>query len=67
MRKFHCLLFVLKRSYICYYIIWMTVPLNFKKNVYVFVVFLYLVKTLSQRYVSDVVAPRKKNHFFTTC
>ena len=27
MRKFHCLLFVLKRSFICYYIIYMTVPL----------------------------------------
>ena len=26
MRKFHCLLFVLKRSYNCYYIICMTVP-----------------------------------------
>ena len=30
MRKFQCLLFVLKRSYICYYIICMTVPLSFK-------------------------------------
>ena len=29
MRKFHCLLFVLKRSYICDYIICMTVPLIF--------------------------------------
>ena len=29
MRKFHCLLFVLKRSYICYYIICMAVPLIF--------------------------------------
>ena len=28
MRKFQCLLFVLKRSCICYYIICMTVPLN---------------------------------------
>ena len=28
MRKFQCLLFVLKRSYICYYIICMTVPLR---------------------------------------
>ena len=28
MRKFQCLLFVLKQSYICYYIICMTVPLN---------------------------------------
>ena len=28
MRKFQCLLFVLKRSYIGYYIICMTVPLN---------------------------------------
>ena len=28
MRKFQCLLFVLKRSYICYYIICMTVPLE---------------------------------------
>ena len=28
MRKFQCLLFVLKRSYICYYVICMTVPLN---------------------------------------
>ena len=27
MRKLPCLLFVLKRSYICYYIICMTVPL----------------------------------------
>ena len=27
MRKFQCLLFVLKWSYICYYIICMTVPL----------------------------------------
>ena len=27
MRKFQCLLFVLKRSYICYYMICMTVPL----------------------------------------
>ena len=43
MRKFQCLLFVLKRSYICYYIICMTVPLSkqsdavknaAKKNVY---------------------------------
>ena len=32
MRIFQCLLFVLKRSYICYYIICMTVPLN-KNNV----------------------------------
>ena len=31
MRKFQCLLFVLKRSYICYYIICMTV--HFKKLV----------------------------------
>ena len=29
MRKFHCLLLVLKRSYNCYYIICMTVPLIF--------------------------------------
>ena len=28
MRKFQCLLFVLKGSYICYYIIWMTAPLT---------------------------------------
>ena len=28
MQKFQCLLFVLKRSYICYYVICMTVPLN---------------------------------------
>ena len=28
MRKFQCLLFVLKRSYICYYITCMTVPLK---------------------------------------
>ena len=28
MRKFQCLLFVLKRSHICYYIICTTVPLN---------------------------------------
>ena len=28
MRKFQCLLFVLKRSFICYYIICMTVPLS---------------------------------------
>ena len=28
MRKSQCLLFVLKRSYICYYIICMTVPLT---------------------------------------
>ena len=43
MRKFQCSLFVLKRSYICYYIICMTVPLSkqsdavknaAKKNVY---------------------------------
>ena len=27
MQKFQCLLFMLKRSYICYYIICMTVPL----------------------------------------
>ena len=27
MRKFQCLLFLLKQSYICYYIICMTVPL----------------------------------------
>ena len=27
MRKFQCLLFVLKQSYICYYIIHVTVPL----------------------------------------
>ena len=31
MRKFRCLLFVLKRSYICYYIICLTVSLMFKK------------------------------------
>ena len=30
MRKFQCLLFVLKRSYICCYIICMTVPLTIK-------------------------------------
>ena len=29
--KFQCLLFVLKRSYICYYKICMTVPLNVAK------------------------------------
>ena len=28
MGKFHCLLLVLKRSFICYYIICMTVPLT---------------------------------------
>ena len=28
MRKFQCLSFVLKRSYICYYVICMTVPLS---------------------------------------
>ena len=28
MQRFQCWLFVLKRPYICYYIIWMTVPLN---------------------------------------
>ena len=28
MEKFKCLLFVLKQSYICYYIICMTVPLR---------------------------------------
>ena len=32
MRKFHCLLFVLKRSHICYYIICMTVPLTNLQN-----------------------------------
>ena len=32
MRKFQGFLFVLKRSYICYYIICMTVPLNRKKS-----------------------------------
>ena len=32
MRKFHCSLFVLKRSYICYYMLSMTVPLNVKIN-----------------------------------
>ena len=31
MRKFQCLLIVLKRSYICYYIIFMTVPLDGEK------------------------------------
>ena len=31
MRKFQCLLFVLKRSYICYYVICMTVPLKVDK------------------------------------
>ena len=30
MRKFQCLLFVLKRLYICYYMIYMTVPLTLK-------------------------------------
>ena len=34
MRKFQCLLFVLKRSYICYYIICMTVPLIDVKRFY---------------------------------
>ena len=37
MRKFWCLLFVLKRSYICYHIICMTVPSNkekFEKGVF---------------------------------
>ena len=32
MRKFQCLLFVLKRSYIRYYIIGMTVPLSYESN-----------------------------------
>ena len=32
MRKFQRLLFVAKRSYICYYIICMTVPLSKKKE-----------------------------------
>ena len=33
MRNFQCFLFVLKRSYICYYIICMTLPLSrFLKN-----------------------------------
>ena len=27
-QKFQCLLFVVKQSYICYYIIYMTVPLR---------------------------------------
>ena len=34
MRKFQCLLFVLKQSYICYYIICMTVPLNEQKMIF---------------------------------
>ena len=33
MRKFQYSLFVLKRSYICYYIICMTVPLNHKSSI----------------------------------
>ena len=32
MAKFQCLLFVLKRSYISYYIVCMTVPLMFQQN-----------------------------------
>ena len=28
MRKFQCLLFVLKSMYVCYYIIYMTVPVR---------------------------------------
>ena len=28
MQKFQCLLFVLKQSYICYYLIWMATPLT---------------------------------------
>ena len=33
MRKFQCLLFVLKPSFICYYIICMTVTFNFGSRV----------------------------------
>ena len=33
MQKFQCLLFVLKRSYICYYIICMTVTLKYHVSV----------------------------------
>ena len=33
MRKFQCLLFALKRSYICYYIICMKVPLTIVTNI----------------------------------
>ena len=39
MQKFQCLLFVLKRSHICYYRICMTVPLN-EQGMFDFTVFL---------------------------
>ena len=47
MRKFHCLLFVLMRSYIYYYIICMIVPLIYIASV--FAVY-YLLKTFWQQF-----------------
>ena len=40
MQKFQCLLFVLKRSYICYYVICMTVPLSPFKSLRKFIIYL---------------------------
>ena len=44
MRKFECLLFVLKRSDICYYIICMTVPLK---------IVLWTISGLKSKYKGD--------------
>ena len=49
MRKFECLLFVLKRSYICYYMICMTVPLIRKFEM------LYATETKDKKFHSNAL------------
>ena len=44
MQKFHCLLFLLKQSYISYYIISMTVPLIYKNFTYSLIAYSQLVR-----------------------
>ena len=59
MRKFQCLLFVLKRSCICYYIICMTVPLSWiwMKKTYLS----YMSKNLTFYCKKDSHAPVHEN------
>ena len=66
MRKFQCLLFVLKGSYLCYYIICMAVPLKLKKLKIIFAVCLRRNKPFKQKKKNEKIK-KKVLINFTLC
>ena len=68
MQKFQCLLFVLKQSYICHYIVCMTVPLKTSQKRYFFEMFLRCLKGATKktsflRCIWDTLKTSQKSYF----